>query len=148
MNKTLACPVSGSQIAIVLANIAQSRDCVLVIDQLDAVSLASGRNPQFFDCIFEIIKQAQAHPTIHLLLERRKFDLDNDNRLKRLIDEKNGVAKAIAKLIFADKSRTTYFQRYLEQIIQDPSINADRISDRNCGICEEFIATKSTNQVS
>jgi hypothetical protein len=82
--------------AIVLANIAQNRDCVLVIDQLDAVSLASGRNPQFFDCIFEIIKQAQAHPNIHLLLACRKFDLDNDNRLKRLIDEKNGVAKAIA----------------------------------------------------
>ena len=82
--------------AIVLANIAQSRDCVLVIDQLDAVSFASGRNPQFFDCIFEIIKQAQAHPNIHLLLACRKFDLDNDNRLKRLIDEKNGVAKAIA----------------------------------------------------
>ncbi|MEA5574086.1 ATP-binding protein [Calothrix sp. UHCC 0171] len=82
--------------AIVLANIAQNRDCVLVIDQLDAVSFASGRNPQFFDCIFEIIKQAQAHPNIHLLLACRKFDLDNDNRLKRLIDEKNGVAKAIA----------------------------------------------------
>lgn len=82
--------------AIVLANIAQSRDCVLVIDQLDAVSFASGRNPQFFDCIFEIIKQAQAHPNIHLLLACRKFDLDNDNRLKRLIGEKNGVAKAIA----------------------------------------------------
>jgi hypothetical protein len=82
--------------AIVLANIAQSRDCVLVIDQLDAVSFASGRNPQFFDCIFEIIKQAQAHPNIHLLLACRKFDLDNDNRLKCLIDEKNGFAKAIA----------------------------------------------------
>lgn len=81
--------------AIVLANIAQNRECVLIIDQLDAVSFASGRNPQFFDCIFEIIKQAQAHPNIRLLLACRKFDLDNDNRLKRLCDEKNGVAKAI-----------------------------------------------------
>ncbi|KST62263.1 NACHT domain-containing protein [Mastigocoleus testarum] len=82
--------------AIVLANIAQNRDCVLVIDQLDAVSLASGRNPQFFDCICEIIKQAQAHPNIRLLLACRKFDLDNDDRLKRFIDEKSGIAKAIA----------------------------------------------------
>lgn len=81
--------------AIVLANIAQNRDCVLVIDQLDAVSLASGRNPQFFDCIVEIIKQAQAHSNIRLLLACRKFDLENDNRLKRLCDEKNGVAKAL-----------------------------------------------------
>ena len=80
--------------AIVLANIAQKRDCVLVIDQLDAVSLASGRNPQFFDCVDEIIKQAQAHPNIHLLLACRKFDLENDLRLKRLSGE-NGIALAV-----------------------------------------------------
>ncbi|MEM7556133.1 MAG: hypothetical protein AAF378_18935 [Cyanobacteria bacterium P01_A01_bin.84] len=81
--------------AIVLANIAQNRDCVLIIDQLDAVSLASGRNPDFFDCIVEIIKQAQAHSNIHLLLACRKFDLENDSRLKRLCHEKNGVVKAL-----------------------------------------------------
>ena len=39
----------------VLAAIAQGQDCMLVIDQLDATSLASGRNPQFFDCINEIL---------------------------------------------------------------------------------------------
>jgi hypothetical protein len=80
--------------AIVLANIAQKRNCVLVIDQLDAVSLASGRNPQFFDCIAEIIKQAQAHPNIHVLLACRKFDLENDNRLKHLSGEK-GIARPV-----------------------------------------------------
>lgn len=79
---------------IVLANIAQKRNCVLVIDQLDAVSLASGRNPQFFDCVAGIIKQAQAHPNILLLLACRKFDLENDNRLKRLGDEK-GIARPV-----------------------------------------------------
>jgi hypothetical protein len=80
--------------AIVLANIAQKRDCVLVIDQLDAVSLASGRNPQFFDCVAEIIKQAQAHSNIRVLLACRKFDLENDDRLKRLGSEK-GIAKPV-----------------------------------------------------
>jgi len=80
--------------AIVLANITQKRDCVLVIDQLDAVSLASGRNPQFFDCVAEIIKQAQAHSNIRVLLACRKFDLENDNRLKRLGGEK-GIARPV-----------------------------------------------------
>ncbi|WP_016953846.1 NACHT domain-containing NTPase [Anabaena sp. PCC 7108] len=79
--------------AIVLANIAQKRDCVLIIDQLDAVSLASGRNPEFFDCLDEIIRQVQGHPNIKLLLACRKFDLDNDHRLKRLSREK-GIANA------------------------------------------------------
>jgi hypothetical protein len=50
----------------VLAAIAQGQDCPLVIDQLDATSLASGRNPQFFDCIDEILKQARAYPRMHL----------------------------------------------------------------------------------
>ncbi|GAB4373058.1 MAG: hypothetical protein Kow00121_15910 [Elainellaceae cyanobacterium] len=80
--------------AVVLANIAQGRDCVLVIDQIDAVSLASGRNPQFFVCIEQIIKQAQAYPNMRLLLACRKFDLDNDSRFKKLTGEK-GVAETL-----------------------------------------------------
>ncbi|MBE9109272.1 hypothetical protein IQ273_07570 [Nodosilinea sp. LEGE 07298] len=78
----------------VLANIAQNRDCVLVIDQLDAVSLVSGRNPQFFDCISQLINQAKAHPNIHLLLACRKFDLENDNRFKHLTGQ-DGIAEAV-----------------------------------------------------
>jgi hypothetical protein len=80
--------------AIVLANIAQKRNCVLVIDQLDAVSIVSGRNPEFFDCIFEIIKQAQAHPNIQVLLACRRFDSENDFRFKRLTGEK-GIAQPV-----------------------------------------------------
>lgn len=78
----------------VLANIAQNRDCVLVIDQLDAVSLVSGRNPQFFDCISQLIDKAKAHPNIHLLLACRKFDLENDNRFKHLTGQ-NGIAEVV-----------------------------------------------------
>lgn len=80
----------GSQLGLpgspanVLAAISQGRDCVLVIDQLDAVSLATGRNPDFFDCIHEIINQTEAYPQMLLLLACRKFDIDNDHRLRRL----------------------------------------------------------------
>ena len=70
--------------ANVLAAISQGRECVLIIDQLDAVSEASGRNPWFFECVDKIIKQAQAKPNVHLLLACRKFDLENDSRLRRL----------------------------------------------------------------
>lgn len=81
--------------ANVLAAVAQKRDCVLMIDQLDAVSLASGRNPQFFDCMAEIIKQAQVHPKMRVVLACRKFDLDNDHRLQRLTDL-NGIAEIVS----------------------------------------------------
>lgn len=80
--------------AHVLANIAQGRDCILVIDQLDAVSTASGRNPQFFDCIDQIINQAKAYPQMRLLLACRKFDLDYDSRFKRLTGD-NGIAETL-----------------------------------------------------
>ncbi|MBI4641385.1 MAG: hypothetical protein HY731_11865, partial [Candidatus Tectomicrobia bacterium] len=67
---------------------------MLVIDQLDAVSLASGRHPQFFDCVDEIIKQAQVHPQMHILMACRKFDLDNDHRLRRLTGQ-HGIANTV-----------------------------------------------------
>ncbi|MGL5879828.1 MAG: hypothetical protein ACRC2V_18890, partial [Xenococcaceae cyanobacterium] len=80
--------------AIVLASIAQKRKCVLVIDQLDTFSLTSGRHSEFFDCLHEVIQQAKSHPNIRLLIACRKFDLDNDHRLKNLTGE-NGVAECI-----------------------------------------------------
>ena len=80
--------------AHVLANIAKGRDCVLVIDQLDEVSTASGRNPHFFECVDRIIDQAKAYPQMRLLLACRKFDLDYDYRFKRLTGEK-GIAETV-----------------------------------------------------
>ena len=80
--------------ANVLAAVAQGGHCVLVIDQLDALSLASGRNTDLFDCIYGILRQAQAHPNMRILLACRKFDLDNDYRLRRLTDS-DGVAEAV-----------------------------------------------------
>ena len=90
----------GSQLGLpgspanVLAAISQGQDCVLVIDQLDAVSFASGRNPDFFDCIHGIINQTQAHLQMRLLLACRKFDIDNDQRLRRLTG-KQGVVDVV-----------------------------------------------------
>lgn len=81
--------------AIVLATIAQGRDCVLVIDQIDAVSQVSGRNTGFFTCIEQIIRQTQAHPNMRLLLVCRKFDLDNDSRFRKLTGEK-GIADTLS----------------------------------------------------
>ena len=81
--------------ANVLAAVAQGRYCVLVIDQLDALSLASGRNTELFDCVYEIVQQAQAHPNMRILLACRKFDLDNDHRLRRLTDS-DGVVETVA----------------------------------------------------
>ena len=80
--------------ANVLAAVAQGQFCVLVIDQLDALSLASGRNTELFDCVYEIIRQAQAHPNMRVLLACRKFDIENDYRLRGLTDS-DGIAETV-----------------------------------------------------
>ena len=74
-----------------LAAVARGEDCLLVVDQLDAVSMASGRNPQFFDCIVAMLEEARQHPDMRVLSACRKFDVDNDIRLRDLVSE-NGIA--------------------------------------------------------
>ncbi|MCX6844392.1 MAG: hypothetical protein NTX53_19190, partial [candidate division WOR-3 bacterium] len=80
--------------AAVLASVAKKRDCLLVIDQLDAVSLAAGRNPMFYDCIYEVLRSAETQPNMRILLACRTFDLENDPRLRALTG-KNGVADVV-----------------------------------------------------
>ena len=75
-----------------LAAVAQGQDCLLVIDQLDAVSMASGRNPQFFDCIGAMLEEARQYPNMRVLSACRKFDVENDSRLRDLVGEK-GIAQ-------------------------------------------------------
>ena len=89
--------------ASVLASIATGKDCLLVIDQLDAISLASGRNPEFFDCIGAIIAQAQHHPNMRVLLACRKFDVENDHRFRQLIGD-NGIAQEFPLGLFDEET--------------------------------------------
>ncbi len=81
--------------ASVLAGIAKGRDCLLVIDQLDAVSEASGRNPDFFDCVGAMIEQARSHPKMRVLAACREFDVNNDSRLRELVS-KHGIARQVS----------------------------------------------------
>jgi hypothetical protein len=54
--------------AIVLAGLADNTPCVLVIDQLDAMSLVSGRNPQMWEVFRELSEEAQTYPNMKMLL--------------------------------------------------------------------------------
>ncbi|MHA1613902.1 MAG: NACHT domain-containing protein [Candidatus Thorarchaeota archaeon] len=78
----------------VLAEVAKSRICILVIDQLDYISSLLGRNPILFGCIKEIIRESYSFPNMRLLIACRKFDLQNDSRLRKLIS-KTGPAQEV-----------------------------------------------------
>lgn len=74
---------------LTLATVAQGREALFVCDQLDAVSLVSGRATGVFDVFEELMRLTERFPNIHVLLACRKFDIDNDRRLSTLTDEKN-----------------------------------------------------------
>ncbi|MGJ8657620.1 MAG: hypothetical protein ACSHX6_14325 [Akkermansiaceae bacterium] len=82
--------------SFVLSNLESNRTAVLVIDQLDAVSTASGRYSEYIyavESIIEDIKALKRKKPIHVILACRKFDLNNDHRLRKLITQKNSLFK-------------------------------------------------------
>jgi hypothetical protein len=70
-----------------LGTVAGTEPSLLVIDQLDAVSFASGRLPRQLDPIVELIEQTSAFPEMRVVLACRQYDLDNDARLGALVSE-------------------------------------------------------------
>jgi hypothetical protein len=73
--------------ATVLAAVADGRDALLVIDQLDATSTASGRQAEFFEGIEKILNEARSYANLRVLLACRQFDLENDRRLRALTSD-------------------------------------------------------------
>ncbi|MGB7158300.1 MAG: hypothetical protein WBD40_09560 [Tepidisphaeraceae bacterium] len=91
--------------AAALASIAEGRDCLLVVDQLDAVSLASGRMPTTFQHVADLIREAKAFPGMRVLLACRQFDIDNDHRLRDLVGER-GLADQLGVAPLTDAQVT------------------------------------------
>ncbi len=71
--------------AIVLGQMAAGRRAVLCIDQLDAISFVSGRNPQGKRVLDELVAQVSRYPQLRMLLACRSFDLDGDSSLSSLV---------------------------------------------------------------
>lgn len=77
--------------ATVLAGVAAEGDALLVIDQLDAVSVASGRHPERFDLVTDLLREARSYPRMRVLLACRQFDLDNDRALRAVTHDDTTV---------------------------------------------------------
>ena len=92
----------------VLAQLADGHESLLVIDQLDAVSQASGRQPQFFEVVRDLLEEAKRHPEMRVLLACREFDLANDDRFQQLLRGKSPQAEKLAlSLLSVEQVRTT-----------------------------------------
>jgi hypothetical protein len=91
MGQELSLPDSP---AIVLAGLSQGHPAVLLVDQLDAMSVVSGRNPELWQVFEELVEEVQQHPNMRLLLACRAFDLEHDPRLARLVKQE-GLAQRL-----------------------------------------------------
>ncbi|SMD24555.1 hypothetical protein [Lentzea albidocapillata] len=85
-----------------LAAAAAGQKCVLVIDQLDAISKASGRMPGAMDVIAALVREARAFPAMRLIFACRKFDLDNDDRIRQIANDPQAYPIEIAQLTESD----------------------------------------------
>jgi len=78
---------------VTLAGLADGRNNVLIVDQLDAVSQVSGRYPHLWEVFDSLCQEAAAYPNMRLLIACREFDLQHDHRLRRL--KRPEVAKQV-----------------------------------------------------
>ncbi len=92
----------------VLAGVSHGEPALLVIDQLDAVSEISGRNVDRFDVFEDLTHDAALHSGLHVLvlIACRRFDLENDSRLRQLTADEDTTTVDVAKLS-DDEVRTT-----------------------------------------
>jgi len=106
----------------ILAGLAAGEDCVLVIDQLDAVSVVSGRHPEIFDAVAAMVREARAHAAMRVLLVCRSFDLENDPRLRDLREREKTSATTIALGPFDDLQ--------VKDVVVRLGLPADRLTSR------------------
>lgn len=69
-----------------LQRAAGKRDAVLVIDQFDTISLMSGRLPNSYDAVADLVDEAMVS-NIRVIVACRLFDFENDHRIRKINDE-------------------------------------------------------------
>mgnify|MGYP000907237641 CR=1 FL=1 len=68
-----------------LRRAADKHDAVLVIDQFDTISLMSGRLPNSYDAVADLVDEAMALD-IRVIVACRLFDFENDYRIRKIND--------------------------------------------------------------
>ena len=84
--------------AVVLAGIANNDPSVLVIDQLDAMSIVSGRNPELWEVFRHLCDEVDLYPHMKMIMVCRDFDLNNDWRLRSLNSQDQFTTVTLGKL--------------------------------------------------
>ncbi len=79
--------------AQMLTSVSDGRPAVLVVDQLDAVSTYSGRMPDAYEAVDEMLSELSTAPNVKVLLAARTIDIDQDPRLSGLVAQRRRVER-------------------------------------------------------
>lgn len=112
----LGLPASPS---ISLAAYAGPRRCVLLIDQLDAISGVSGQHPEFLDCVSRIIENARLFETMSVVVACRAYDFEMDHRFRQLMQ---GAKTISVKPLMPEVTKT---------VLQRMNIAEDSITEKS-----------------
>ncbi|MEU5880067.1 NB-ARC domain-containing protein [Spirillospora sp. NPDC047279] len=93
--------------AVLLAGVAEDAPAVLLVDQLDAVSLYSGRMPDSFDAVAELLGQVAALRNIKVVLAVRTVDLEADPRMSALLADQTRVGTIKVGSLALDQVKTS-----------------------------------------
>jgi hypothetical protein len=94
---------------------------VLLLDQLDALSLISGRKTMTWDLFSDLLAEAERYPNMQIWLACRDFDLENDFRLRDLVKRHNAQSIPVGLLSEAVVRA---------QINMTPGLSADHLTPR------------------
>lgn len=92
LGKAMSLPASPVS---VLAGIADGGVGVLAVDQLDAISMASGRRTECWLIFEQMLREISIHPNLKIIVACRKFDLENDHRIRSLQKDKDGKFEVV-----------------------------------------------------
>jgi hypothetical protein len=86
----------------ILGNRYNDRQTLIIIDQVDAVSEASGRSSRVRDLFFDMIAATNHYPLMKVVVACRTYDLENDYNLSQLSSSEQSTTIKIEGLDWAD----------------------------------------------
>jgi hypothetical protein len=107
--------------AVVLAGIANGAESVLILDQIDALSFASGRSQQLWDAFEELLLEAERYPRMQVLLVCRVFDSEHDPRIRQILADTDRTEPILLRLLELDQ-----VQHVLRENGIDPTLITSR----------------------
>ena len=114
---------------ITLGEFAGDQPSVLCIDQIDSLSLVSGRQQSVWGPFNELLDETRAYPNMQILFACRRFDLEFDPRIRELAADQDGVERICVQELTDDAIRsalkvagvtTTVFSQKQMQILSSP----------------------------